>query len=149
MISYHNGDLLKSNCKIICHQVNLQGIMGGGLALQIANTYPNIEERYRHYTNLFYFKGDLLGRVYWFKTESGQIIANCFTQSEKFDTVYSALYKALNRVKKYALSFEQKARIGIPYNYGCGIANGDWQKVESIIKNVFENSTLDCQIWKL
>lgn len=36
MITHHNGDLLKSGCDIICHQVNLQGIMGGGLAKQIA-----------------------------------------------------------------------------------------------------------------
>ncbi len=44
MISYHEGDLLKSNCDVICHQVNLQGVMGGGLALQIARKFP--QERF-------------------------------------------------------------------------------------------------------
>ena len=47
MISYHNGDLLKSGCDIICHQVNLQGVMGGGIARQIANKYPDVEKSYK------------------------------------------------------------------------------------------------------
>ena len=48
MISYHEGDLLKSNCDVICHQVNLQGVMGGGLALQIARKFPQVEHEYKH-----------------------------------------------------------------------------------------------------
>lgn len=38
--------------------------------------------------------------------------------------------------------------IGIPYKYGCGIAKGDWVKVEKIFKNEFEESELRLQIWK-
>lgn len=32
MIKFFNGDLLRSNCQLICHQVSLQGTMGGGVA---------------------------------------------------------------------------------------------------------------------
>lgn len=34
------GNLLESDCDIICHQTNTLGIMGGGIALQIKNKYP-------------------------------------------------------------------------------------------------------------
>ena len=46
------GDLLETNADIICHQVNLQGVMGGGLALSIARKYPNVNKIYEdYYTN--------------------------------------------------------------------------------------------------
>ena len=35
MIKFFNGDLLKSGCDIICHQVNEYGVMGAGIAKQI------------------------------------------------------------------------------------------------------------------
>ena len=40
--------------------------------------------------------------------------------------------------------------IGVPYKYGCGIAIGDWNKVEQIFKNIFENEKdIELQIWRL
>ena len=36
MLQYKNGDILEAEEKIICHQTNCLGIMGAGLALQIA-----------------------------------------------------------------------------------------------------------------
>lgn len=49
MITYRNGDLLKSNCNIICHQVNCQGVMGAGIAKQIRLTYPSVFKAYEDY----------------------------------------------------------------------------------------------------
>ena len=43
------GDLLKADADVICHQVNLQGVMGGGLALSIAMKYPNVNKIYEDY----------------------------------------------------------------------------------------------------
>lgn len=31
-MTYYKGDLLKSPCNMICHQVNCQGVMGDGIA---------------------------------------------------------------------------------------------------------------------
>ena len=149
MITYHFGDLLESNCKIICHQVNLQGFMGGGLALQISKKYPMCEEKYKKYLNLYYLKNEVLGKVHFFKSEDGTVVANCFSQKENFDTDYEALKSCLNRIKKYALICGKGTSVGIPFKYGCGIANGDWEKVEKIIKFVFEKSNVDCQIWRI
>lgn len=148
MISYHNGDLLKSGCDIICHQVNLQGVMGGGLALQIATKYPNCEEQYKYILNRF----DMKGNVHFFcYSDRGysKYIANCFSQNEDFTTNYEWLKYCFKKI----LSFVQTQNIetiGVPYNYGCGIASGDWNKVEQIFKDIFEDEkNIDFQIWRL
>ena len=148
MITYHDGNLLKSKCNIICHQVNLQGVMGGGLALQIAKKYPACAVEYAEHIELYANEGwDLLGSICYYEAGNNLHIANCFTQKANFDTDYKALKEALLDVEDFALFC--KLSVGIPYKYGCGIANGDWEKVESIIKEVFEKSKVDCQIWKL
>ena len=149
MITYKNGDLLKSGCGIICHQVNIQGIMGGGLALQIAKDYPNCEKAYKEYCNNFKNKEqDLLGKVcIWKNYLYGFSIANCFSQKENFDTCYESLEKCLQYVREYARF--NNLSVGIPYKYGCAIANGEWDKVQEIIKKVFEKTRVKCEIWKL
>ena len=41
------GNILNAEESIICHQVNVDGVMGGGLAKQVANAYPNVEKEYK------------------------------------------------------------------------------------------------------
>ena len=41
------GDLLSSDVKIRCHQVNCRGVMGAGLALQVKQKYPEAFEQYK------------------------------------------------------------------------------------------------------
>lgn len=148
MVSYHKGDLLKSGCDIICHQVNLQGVMGGGLAKQIATAYPNCEEEYKKIIDLYNMRGDVHFFCYNGKGY-GRYIANCFSQEENFDTNYTWVKSCFKKVLKFAKSFSCNT-IGIPKNYGCGIANGDWSIVESIVKEIFESEpNLDLQIWRL
>jgi O-acetyl-ADP-ribose deacetylase (regulator of RNase III) len=143
MIKYKNGDLLKSDCNIICHQVNLQGVMGGGIALQIANKHPKCEKVYRRY--IFNVGEKAFGKVLFCKIAKSHYIANCFTQTHDYKTDYEQVKKCFisiaNIAQKYNLS------VGIPYKYGCGIANGDWNIVEKILKDIFLNTNIDCQIW--
>lgn len=143
MIKLYNGDLLKSNCEIICHQVNLQGCMGGGIARQIAIKYPLCEKEYINY------KDKKIGNVYFYKHNEKYYIANCFSQNENFDTNYIALKDCFEKVKNYCKENCIKT-VGVPYNYGCGIANGNWETVLSILNSLFYNDDeIELQIWKL
>lgn len=150
MIVIRNGDLLNGGNGIICHQVNLQGVMGGGLALQIAKRYPECEKEYQRHVGLFFNTQVLLGTVHWYKVKDGEntrFIANCFTQRENFDTDYTALKKALSFIEEYAKKYGFS--VGLPWGYGCGIANGEWSKVLDIIIDVFGCSEVVCEIWRL
>ena len=131
------GNILECNENIIVHQVNTQGIMGGGVARQLANRYINLEKEYSEFCKLYdndYNK--LKGQVFKIMIE-GKIIMNMFSQKENFDTDYEAMKIALEEIKEYAKSF--KLSVAIPYGIGCGIANGDWNIVYKIIEEVFND----------
>lgn len=148
MIKYYKGDLLDSNCDIIAHQVNLQGVMGGGLALQIATKYPSIE---RYYKNVVSRKSHLLGKFYGCEAKEDRkiFIVNCFTQDYEFNTDYNALRECFLLFREGAKQIGYKT-IGVPKNYGCGIAKGEWSKVEAIFKELFEDEEyLELQIWEI
>lgn len=149
MIKCFNGNLLDSKCDIIAHQVNLQGVMGGGLAKQIAQKFPQCEVEYMNCVKIIKSVKNLLGQVLFHKYAKDKYIANCFSQNIDFTTDYKAIIKCfeflLNDCKKYNYS-----TIGVPYKYGCGIASGDWSKVEQIFKDIFEKEEdIELQIWKL
>ena len=128
------GDLLETNADVICHQVNLQGVMGGGLALSIARKYTNVNKVYEDY------KPKKLGEV-CFADAGNFTVANCFSQREDFNTDYKALRECLLKVRKYMMDCGYRT-VAIPYKYGCGIANGDWETVFNIFKDVFSDYEL-------
>lgn len=148
MLVYKIGDILKATEDIICHQVNCQGIMGGGLALQIARAYPNIKKEYQSYCTCLVNNYDLLkGDYYIVKAKSNKYIANCFTQKPNFDTDYIAIkecFKGLLNICK-----ETGRTIAIPYGYGCGIANGNWEDVETILRSLSGIYDVDISVYKL
>ena len=126
MITYHDGDLLKSGCDVIAHQVNEYGVMGAGIAKQIRDKFPEVYESYKGMVEACREKGlNLYGTVHSIVTnQKHKYIANCFTQR--------------NGVTD-----------GIPYKYGCGIARGDWKEVEKIWTDAFKDSDIELQIWRL
>lgn len=133
------GDALANDCDLLCHQVNLQGVMGGGIAASIARKFPNVEKIYSNYPN------KALGEVCFAQTDRF-VIANCFSQTMNFDTDYSALEKCLDQVVKF-LKDNNMNSVAIPYKYGCGIANGDWNTVKNIFVEKLRGFTL--KIYKL
>lgn len=68
--------------------------------------------------------------------EKGKYIANVFSQYKSFTTSYNALDIALTKIRNYAE--QEKLTVAMPFKIGCGIANGDWDKVLDIINKVFK-----------
>lgn len=150
------GNLLTCGADIICQQVNCQGVMGAGLARQIA---PYLSARqmdaYKEQCNI-YNSRDLLGRVIYFQTSIG-IIANCLAQDHYgrsgLYTDYYALRKCLEDVYNFAWSRKQEdwyqygidhdITVGIPKYIGCGLAGGDWNIVDEIIHDIFDHPIHD------
>lgn len=147
MLVYKQGDILKATENIICHQVNVDGIMGGGLARQIASRYPNVEESYQKFCNIGEHNYEILGglstSVY---IGNNQYIANCFTQKPNFDTNYDSLKYCfkdlLFKCKKNKIS------IAVPYKYGCGIAKGNWNEVSKLFETLSNEYGIDISVYK-
>jgi len=148
MLRYKKGNILEANENIICHQVNVQGVMGGGLALQIANSYPNVLEKYGNYCkeNLNCYEA-LRGEAYIVNINNNQQIANCFTQEPNFNTNYQDIYDCFTTL--LIICKQNNKTICVPKNYGCGIAHGNWQKVEYILKELSNFYEVDITIYEL
>lgn len=140
-----NGDILESNCNIICHQVNCRGVMGKGLAKQIKYKYPNVYNKYVSYCN----QNNILGTVLYVYIGNGQYIANLFGQNDygmnTRKTDYNALGKCFQTIANHAR--EKHLSVAIPYNIGCCLGGGDWKIVSSLIEKHFLN--VDVTIVKL
>lgn len=48
MIEYNEGDILLSDCQVVCNPVNCEGVMGKGLAAQFKKMYPLMFEDYKY-----------------------------------------------------------------------------------------------------
>lgn len=137
MIKIVNGNILNATEDIMVHQVNVQGVMGGGVARQLANRYEGLEENYRLFcNNKNYDYSQLKGEVFKINID-GKIICNMFSQMQDFTTDYPAMKKALTKIKNMAKDL--KLSVCMPYKIGCGIADGNWEIVEQIIANVFDD----------
>ena len=136
-----NNDLLKTPIKIIAHQVNCQGVMGGGVAKQIKQKYPRVYEFYKAYCckTSKELLGDYL--AVW-DDDHSHLVVNIFGQDnfgrDKVYTDYKALENGFDKfIKDYRNSFnimpEVQIPIAIPYKIGCGLAGGDWGSVSTIL----------------
>lgn len=142
MIECINGDIFKCNDDVILHQVNCQGVMGSGIALDIKQRYPNVFDEYKKVCDEnklprhSLLKSKLLGEILvCSKGESeGKYIVNLFSQDRYGNkgcyTDYEALKKCLGKVNA---KFSGKC-IAIPYKMACNRGGGDWNIVIKIIE---------------
>ena len=146
MIKIVEGNLLEAKEKYICHQVNCQGVMGSGVALQIKNKYPQAYEDYK--TLCDEADSYFLGYAQYVRIESdNKWIINLFGQDKygygKRQTNYIALTKAIIDVLDYVYS-----DIAIPYKMGCDRGGADWNKLYSILEVLAEDFEHDIVIYK-
>jgi len=133
----YKGDIL------IGHQVNCQGIMGAGIARQIAQEFPIVNDLYRHRCTAR-VEGELLGvsQMCYLEEYPGKFVVNLFGQdrygTDKRYTNYAQLGKALITMRD--LIEKPKSRIIFPYGMGCGLGGGNWSFVREIISDVFPDA---------
>lgn len=142
-----DGNLLDSNAKYICHQVNCQGRMGSGVAKQIRAKYP---EAYSAYTKQA--SEGMLGEAQLVDCHDGKVVVNMFAQSNYgYDgnryTSYVAFQKCLDKMIQTIPAGET---IAMPYMIGCGLGGGEWEIISDFIveKLVLDNG-YNVEFWRL
>ncbi|MBD2048838.1 hypothetical protein H6F78_25110 [Coleofasciculus sp. FACHB-64] len=130
-------DILEVERGVICHQVNCQGRMGAGLALQIRDRWPIVYKDYRKYKERWQ-----LGMVQFVKvTDAALYVCNLAGQWNYgrakpaqgiIYTDYEAVRTGLNQVNDW--STENALPVYIPSGMSCGLAGGDWNIIQVIIE---------------
>lgn len=171
MIKNIDGNIFDSKANFIVHQVNCQGVMGSGVALQVAERFPHVEREYLKYLrHCKKNKIDPLGTAQYVPTEvwaiglvdtmknhyvdaydkEYQYIVNLFGQNNYGMGVQQTDLKAM---KNAFVDICEKAKsinatVAVPYRIGSFRGGANWTDVERIIKDVFENSGVDVEIWR-
>lgn len=124
---------------VIVHQVNAQGVMGGGIAKQIRDRWPKVFEDYAAVVPNRYDPNSgegHMGKVIYTEVEPGLWVASIVGQQfygrdpKVVYTSYESLARGFDSVAHFASS--RGAEVHYPL-IGCGLANGDWSIVSSII----------------
>lgn len=139
------GDVLNTDCWIIAHQVNCQGVMGGGLARQIKDRYPDAYIDYRKYIedykecNCKSPLGTILETRHGAR-EIWHVFGQEFYGTDKQYTDYEAVeaafktgicdYRCENHIQNAQIP------IAIPLYFGCGLGGGDWLVMKSYLEQI-------------
>lgn len=152
----------------IAHSCNTRNIMGGGIAKQIKNRYP---QAYEADTKAYNTEYDENGQyVHWLgKFSKAEInskflpndkgyIYNMYTQAsigKGREVDYEKFWQALKRVEqdlfemnvnKHEYDGSPPPVLGLPYKISCGLAGGNWGIINAIIEDIFIDSPIKCYI---
>lgn len=161
-INIVNGNIFDTHCNIICHQVNCQGIMGHGIAKQVKEKYKGVFNEYKRYCDAHADNREaMLGEALivdidygaavldWLVNKERKYIANIFgqlTYGTGLRTNYKALVLGLEVVANFAK--EHNLSVAIPYKIGCGLAGGDWNKVNILIEGIFAGTGIEVLMYR-
>ena len=135
-----DGDLVRAkDIDIFVHQCNCFATMGAGIAKQIAAAYPEVKEADKQN---FKKKGAYgqLGTILPVCCHDRRVCVNMYSQfhyGKGKQTDYEAFSKCLRELTWFAKDRPEKI-IGFPYGIGCGLAGGDWNVVEEMLREFSE-----------
>lgn len=124
------GDVFTTDAYYIAHGVNVDGVMGAGIAKTIREKFP---------TNYWFYKdacsngtlkpGGLVGKL-----DRGKVILNLATQDRpganaRYEWVFESMLRAATAVNK---DKHNRKAIAIP-QIGCGIGGLSWSGVRAVI----------------
>ena len=146
MVQFVKGNLLESNCDYICHQENCQGKMNSGIAKQIREKWPVVNQNYMEKYNILNgASGALLGDIQivdlwedYYATDFHQSVINMFSQEQYgYDgrryTSYDAFWNCLNLIKR---TIPKGKTIGFPKKIGCDRGGANWPVILEMITEV-------------
>lgn len=149
-IEFRKGDLFTSGAEALVNTVNCDGIMGGGIALEFKNRYP---EYYKLYTKECKVGKVKVGKIGWYgiddNTERGKLHILSFPTKDKIynSSLISYIESGLKDLYRLCKDFYNDdygfKSVAIPA-LGCGLEGLDWNEVMPLI--VEELSDLNTHI---
>ena len=120
----------------LTHQTNCLGVMGAGVALALANRYPEILPLYQNYCKKPV--KEIAGTTPFISTYTyGINVINLFGQVLTGDgrqTNYENVYTALEKFFSYLPDYPEYI-IAFPKNMSSGLAGGDWNIIYTMIES--------------
>lgn len=150
MVKIVNGNALDFKENILIHQVNCQGVMGSGIALQIKNKWSIV---FDEYMKTMKWKDTInpMGQIDRCRICDNKWVYNLYGQwnygTKKRQTNYVGLMQCL--IKTFGYAHNNKHTIAMPYKMSCDRAGGNWDYVYNLICMLSEEYGVDVTIYKL
>lgn len=144
MISFIEGNLLESKAQALVNTVNLEGVMGKGIALQFKNQFPNNFKAYKKACNT---KVIAIGKSFVFEETTllngRKLIINFPTKTTwRKPSEYSYIEEGLKDLVKIIETYKIQS-IAVP-PLGAGNGGLNWSKVRSLIELYLKD--VDCEV---
>lgn len=156
MITEIVGNLLETDkCQVIVHQANLFHTFGAGIARAIRDKFPEAfaaDEATSHgeTSKLGTYS---VGKITNPRGTSIKFIVNLYSQNgiggQDRQTSYDAMVVGLTKLRDRLEARRDTLTLGIPFQLGCGLANGNWTIVRAIIESIFATSRIPVIIYTL
>lgn len=149
-----NPPVTKGAYSVICHCCNTMGAWGAGFVIPLGNRYPSAKKEYIKFIQKTPL-AQRLGNVSYVKVTRNIVVANIMGQSRIYRDSegniplnYEALKKGLENVLERFNKYNVPYTIHMP-RIGCGLAGGDWNIVENIVKEVFSANDVEVYVYDL
>ncbi len=142
MIVHKTGNLFDTELTSIAHGVNVDGVMGAGIAKTVRALYPVTYETYRNACKTGVLKP---GKIHvWY--ENGRFVYNLASQDRpgpnaKLKWLEKSLDAAIVHAKK-----SNHAAMAVP-RIGAGIGGLDWDDVLELMTALSEKHDFTLEIW--
>lgn len=137
-----NGNIFDSQAEALVNPVNLDGIMGKGLALEFKRKYPKMFESYRFRCKSGHLEvGDM--DVWINRSGYPRYIINFPTKVHYYDkSHYVNIDLGLINLASVVVPTYDIKSIAIPA-LGCGLGELNWHTVKKMIIDAFNNMAFD------
>ncbi len=131
-LKYIVGDLVRDaeQFDVVIHGCNCFNTMGAGIAVGIRKKFP---EAYKIDCETQYGDTKKLGTFTYTKEQTTPVIVNAYTQYRYGNDRRHADYDAIRSCMKGIKELFSGKKIALPL-IGAGLAGGDWEVIEVIIK---------------
>jgi O-acetyl-ADP-ribose deacetylase (regulator of RNase III) len=141
-----SGDLFDTESNILGHGVNIEGLMGAGIAKEFSSRFPVMYDEYKDICK----HGELVAGETWLWEDEASdfIVLNIASQDKpgkhaRLDWLESGLEDALEQL---ARAFDDVEVIALP-RIGCGIGGLDWEDVRPVLVAAAEKFNVDIELW--
>lgn len=157
-ITYVRGDACRpigEDPAIIAHVCNDQGGWGRGFVLAVSRRWPEPKIQYRKLVNDHWPESLPLGEIQIIEVQQiprQMWVANMIAQAgyvnkkQNVALKYDALELALQHLADQAITMG--AQVHMPY-IGCGLAGGEWSKVQPLVYNHLIKAGINCTVYSL
>lgn len=143
MIKYIKGDLFSSPAQVLVNTVNLDGVMGKGLALQFKKLYPDMFQQYQSFCENKILE---IGKLWLYKTDKKWILNFPTKDHWRNPSKIEYIEKGL---QKFVSTYKDKGITSIAFpKLGCGNGGLDWAEVKPIMNNYLKNLPIDIYVYE-